>query len=147
MFEPLCSPEECQNSLYFELHPREIPRQDACWLHGSLFVKDHAFDFFVDCFQSASGSFDYFSFTRLDEQEIERLVGTLDDFLQDLATKPSRDLLFSRHGHSQWCADDRSWWGIKTEDLASAVQRCGKEMQSFIQTNTKESKCLWVLGL
>ncbi len=144
LFEPLSGPEGRDSTSYFELHPKELPRPHACWLPGSFFVRDAAFDFFADCFHSASESFDYFSFQRFGEAEIERLIQELVAFLHSLATEPTRELLFSRYA-SLFTPD--IWSRVETKDLAPAVYECGEKMRSFVQSNTKESKCLWVLGM
>ena len=100
--------------------------------------------FFAECFHSASESFDYFSFQRFGEAEIARLIQELGVFIHSLATEPTRKLLFSRYA-SIFTPD--IWSGVETEDLALAVHECGEKMCTFVQSNTKESKCLWVLGM
>ncbi len=144
VFAPLPGPEARDGTSYFEFHPKELPRPHACWLPGSFFIRDAAFDFFAECFHAASESFDYFSFQRFEEAEIERLVQELRAFLDDVATKPTRELLFSRYA-SIFTQD--IWIAVETKDLAPAVRQCGEKMCEFIQSNTKESKCLWVLGM
>jgi hypothetical protein len=118
LFEPLLNPEEREGTAYFELHPKELPRPHACWLVGSFFVRDAAFDFFAECFHSASESFDYFSFQRFGEAEIDRLLQEVQSFLQDIAGAPSRKLLFSRYA-SIFTTD--IWSEIETQDLAECV--------------------------
>lgn len=144
LFEPLSNPEDREGTSYFELHPKELPRPHACWLPGLLFVRDAAFDFFAECFHSASETFDYFSFERFGEAEIDRLVQEFERFLRDIAAEPTRELLFSRYA-SIFTPD--IWLEVETQDLAPAVYQCGENMRSFVQSNTKESKCLWVLGM
>lgn len=144
LFEPLSGPAERDDTSYFELHPKELPHAHACWLPGSFFVRDAAFDFFAGCFQSASESFDYFSFQRFGEVEIDLLLQELDQFLHGIAFEPKRERLFSRYA-SIFTPD--IWSAIETEDLAFAVHQCGEKMRSFVQSNRKESRCLWVLGM
>jgi len=143
-FVPLSRPEARDGTSYFEFHPKELPRPHACWLQGSFFVRDSAFDFFAECFHAASEPFDYFSFQRFGEAEIERLIQELGAFLDGIATEPTRELLFSRYA-SIFTPD--IWTGVETKDLVPAVRQCGEKMREFIQSNTKESKCLWVLGM
>ena len=144
LFEPLSNPEQRDGTSYFELHPKELPRPHVCWLAGSFFVKDAAFDFFAECFHSASESFDYLSFQRFGEAEIDRLLQEFQSFLQCIAVAPTRECLFSRYA-SIFTLD--IWSEIETQDLAPAVYQCGEKMRSFVQSNTRESKCLWVLGM
>lgn len=119
IFEPLSNPEDREGTSYFEFHPKELPRPHACWLLGSFFVRDAAFDFFAECFHSASESFDYFSFERFGEAEIDRLLQELDSFLQGIAAEPNRELLFSRYA-SIFTPD--IWAEIEIQDLAPAVR-------------------------
>lgn len=144
LFEPLTRPDACKGTLYFELHPRELPHAVACWLPGSLFVKDAAFDFFAGCFHTASASFDYFSFQRFGAEEITRLNHALDGYLNGLTHEPTRERLFCGY-ESVFDAD--IWSAIDTPALSAAVRRCGETMRTFIRTRTKKSKCLWVLGM
>lgn len=144
LFEPLANPSARDGTSYFELHPKELPRPHACWLPGSFFVRDAAFDFFAECFYSASESFDYFSFQRFGEPEIARLTQELDRFLRDVASEPSRKQLFSRYA-SIFTAD--IWSEIEPQVLAPAVCKCGGKMRAFVQSATRKSKCLWVLGM
>ena len=144
LFEPLTSPEARDGTSYFELHPKELPRPHSCWLPGSFFVSDVAFDFFAKCFHSASESFDYYAFQRFGEPEIARLAQELDGFLCDIEVAPSRERLFSRHLSIFTPA---VWSDIEQQALAHAVRQCGKKMLSFVQSTTQESQCLWVLGM
>ncbi len=144
VFAPLSGPEARDGTSYFEFHPKELPRPHACWLPGSFLVRDAAFDFFAECFHAASESFDYFSFQRFGEAEIGRLIQELGNFLDGIVTEPTREFLFSRYA-SIFTPD--IWAEVETKDLAPAVRQCGEKMRDFIQSNTKESKCLWVLGM
>jgi hypothetical protein len=144
MFEPLTDPLARVGTAYFELHPKELPRPLACWLPGSFFLRDAAFDFFTECFHSANESFDYFSFQRFGEAEIARLLHELERFLRETAADPTRELLFSRYA-SIFTPD--IWSAVETPRLVSAVRTCGENMRSFVLTATQESKCLWVLGM
>jgi hypothetical protein len=143
-FEPLTDPEMREGTSYFELHPKELPTPHACWLVGSFFLKDAAFDFFAECFHSADENFDYFFFQRFGEHEIDRLLKALDEFLEELSGQPTRETVFSRYA-SLFTMD--IWADVDTSTLARAVQKCGDEMRRFIVSSTRNSKCLWVLGM
>jgi hypothetical protein len=144
MFVTLTDPDERVDTSYFEFHPGEVSELHACWLKGSLLVKDAAFDFFSECFHSASESFDYFNTQRFGEVEIDRVLVELDAFLRDIEGEPSREKLFSRYA-SLFTLD--IWSRIDTLVLANRVGDCGSSMRSFIHTKTQDSKCLWVMGM
>jgi hypothetical protein len=144
MFTPLTNAADREGSCYFEFHPNEVSKPYACWLKGSLLVKDAAFDFFAECFHSASESFDYFGVERFAEVEISRLLREIDSFLLDIEGEPSREKVFSRYA-SMFTLD--IWSEIDTQVLASRVRDCGASMRSFIHAKTQESKCLWVMGM
>jgi hypothetical protein len=144
LFEPLFDPEGRSGTNYFELHPKELPNQNECWLLGSLFIQDAAFDFFVECFHTASKDFDYFYFQRFGEAEIDALSTDLETFLSALRSTPSREVLFSRYA-SLFTKD--IWSKVETEPLTRAVVSCGESLLKFVREQTKESKCLWVLGM
>lgn len=144
LFAPLLRPEERDGSAYFELHPNELPHPHACWLHGSFFLQDAAFDFFSECFHAASESFDYFSFQRFGEIEIDRLLIEIDSFLDDISDNPSRERLFSRYA-SIFTAE--IWDDLETSVLVPIVHECGDKMRTFVKLKTRETKCLWVLGM
>jgi hypothetical protein len=143
-FEPPTDSNSRDGTAYFELHPKELPEPHACWLAGSFFLRDAAFDFFAECFHSAHESFDYFSFQRFGEREIDRLLNALEGFLHELESQPSRDVVFSRYA-SLFTVD--IWADVDTSALASAVFKCGNDMQRFVASKTRDSKCLWVLGM
>jgi hypothetical protein len=144
LFEPLSNPSARLDTHYFELHPKELPYPDACWLPESLFIKDTAFDFFALCFCMASDSFHYYSFQRFGEPEIAALVRELEIFLDDIKFNPSREQLFARF-KSPFARD--MWFDIETEILSQSVRECGEKMLVFIQETTQESNCLWILGM
>ncbi|MGL4233117.1 MAG: hypothetical protein ACRDAM_19445 [Casimicrobium sp.] len=144
LFEPLADPNSRDGTAYFELHPRELPEPHACWLEGSFFLRDAAFDFFAECFHSADESFDYFSFQRFGERDIDRLLAALQEFLQELESQRTREVAFSRYA-SLFTVD--IWSDVDTAALAHAVLDCGNKMRGFIASNTRDSKCLWVLGM
>jgi hypothetical protein len=144
LFEPLFDLAQRESSSYFELHPKELSHPQACWVQGSLLLRDAAFDFFSGCFHAADKNFNDFGFQRFEQGHIQVLCQELSAFSQQLALNPTRDVLFSRYA-SMVNAD--IWSDISTEALAQAVLRCGEQMLDFIATNTRQSKCLWVLGM
>lgn len=129
---------------YFELHPGELPEPMACWLPGSLFVKDAAFDFFVGCFERANSRFDYFAFERFEREQVDLLRQELSNLIPDLTPGCSREALFSRYNS---LFGTRIWDGLDTEDLRQAVVRTAEGISSFIEGARAEGQCLWVLGM
>src|SRR5262245_43958234 len=89
--------ERLEGTSYFELHPGELPEPLACWLPGSLFIKDAAFDLLVTCVEHANPKFDYFGFERFDSQQVEALVEELSMFVSELVPGCNRDVVFSRY--------------------------------------------------
>lgn len=144
LFEPLLDPSAREGTAYFELHPKELPEPYACWLAGSLLLQDAAFDFFAGCFRAAYPSFDYFSFQRFGREEISALCLEMASYIAQLGPDVSRDPLFSRY-ESIFSRD--IWAEVPTTPLAAAIKACGEQTLSFITANTKESGCLWVLGM
>ena len=144
VFEPLRDPAKREGTAYFEFHPKEPPRATACWLPGSLFLRDAAFDFYAECFNRASESFDYFSFQRFGQKEIERVIGELSSFQDSLNANPDRERLFSKYAS---LFEPDIWSGVDTAPLLSAVRKTGSQLLTFIKVETKESQCLWVLGM
>jgi hypothetical protein len=133
-----------EGTAYFELHHGELPEPLACWLPGSAFVRDAAFDFLVTCFERANPEFDYFAFERFDTEQVKRLVRELVDFAGDLTPGCSRDIVFSRYNS---LFRREIWDGVETEPLRTAVAKCAKEVAEFVQNSPSENQCLWVLGM
>ena len=52
LFEPLFEVSQRDGTAYFEFHPAELPKTKACWLPGSLLLRNAAFDSFAECFYS-----------------------------------------------------------------------------------------------
>jgi hypothetical protein len=144
LFEPLDDPAKRQSTSYFEFHPKQLPRTHACWLPGSFFIRDAAFDFFSECFHKAQPDFDYFATQRLSESEISALCRELEAYLSALAATPTEEVLFSRYAS---IFDNGIWAHVEVQPLTSAVSTCGRRLLNFITENTRESKCLWVLGM
>jgi len=144
LFEPLADPSQRESSSYFEFHPKDLPRVHACWLAGSFFIRDAAFDFFSECFHRAQPDFDYFATQRFGEAQIEALCQELEAYLAAIEAAPTRGILFSRYSS---IFDDTVWSEVEVQPLASAVTMCGKRLLEFITQNTRESNCLWVLGM
>lgn len=107
-------------------------------------LKDSAFDFFAESFYRADPDFDYYSFQKLDESEIQALASDIAAFIESLRNCPTEETLFSRYA-SLFTKD--IWSQVPIGDLASAVIACGEELKYFITTETKKSRILWVLGM
>jgi hypothetical protein len=144
LFEPLLEPSVREGTAYFELHPGELPAPNACWLEGSFFVCDAAFDFFTGCFERASESFDYFAFTRFERGEVVRLVDELTEYLTSLKTASSTRAAVFAHYSSLFGSD--IWSDVPTPALEASVLVLGEQMRSFVEAN-ESSGCLWVLGM
>jgi hypothetical protein len=145
VFEPLLYPDRRIGTAYFEFHPTELPEEHACWLEGSMLLRDAAFDFFAECFHGASESFDYFAFVRFGPEEIRHLVSELDSFVARINVgEPSRADVFARYAS---ILTKDVWDGVPTGPLALAVVGAGVKLRDFVDVRTKESQCLWVLGM
>lgn len=144
VFAILLSSENCEGTAYFELHPGDLPQPFACWLDGSIFIRDAGFDFMVDCFSRANPKFDYFAFERFDLAQIEALCLELNAFLQTLVPGCQRDELFARY--KSICSRD-IWIDVATEPLRVAVSRAVAGILEFVQQTHAEQKALWVLGM
>lgn len=144
VFEPLLDPGQREGSCYFELHPKELPRKYACWLPGSFLLRDSAFDFFSECFHRADKDFDYFAMQRLDEGEIGALCKELEAFIAEVEVCSTREVVFSRYAS---LFGNSIWSEVEPNLLAAAISSTGRRLLEFITANTKESKCLWVLGM
>jgi hypothetical protein len=144
VFSVAVTPAACVGSHYFELHPNELATPTSCWLSGSLFVRDAAFDFFADCFHGASETFNYFSFQRFGPTEIDTLKVMLDNYLKNIKFDTARGQLFSRYAS---VVDSAVWDDIDTKTLTASVYQCGQIMSGFIELHTRRSECLWVLGM
>jgi hypothetical protein len=144
VFEPLFDLSKRDGTAYFEFHPAELPEPNACWLPGSLLLRDAAFDFFAECFHRTKHSFDYFSFVRFGSGDIKRLIDELTIYLAPLKAAPTRQHLFSNYAS---IFSDDIWSGVSTELLADAILSAGTTLRRFVRSETKESGCLWVLGM
>jgi hypothetical protein len=144
LFEPVFDASQRDGTAYFEFHQAELPEENACWLPGSLLLRDAAFDFFVECFYRASKTFDYFSFVRFGTEEISSVVDDLNAYVGVLERDPSRDELFANYG-SMFSAD--IWSEVPTGELTDAVHRTGISLNEFIRSTTPDTGCLWILGM
>ena len=133
-----------EGTAYFELHPGELPEPLACWLPGSAFVRDAAFEFLVACFERANPNFNYFAFERFDTEQVDRLIRELVDLVQELAPGCSRDTVFSRYNS---LFKKEIWDGVDTELLRTAVAKNAEEVAEFVRSSRLENPCLWVLGM
>ena len=144
LFEPVFDASQRQGTAYFEFHPAELPEPNAFWLPGSLLLRDAAFDFFAECFYRTRESFDYFSVVRLGSGDIKRLIDELTIYLTVLRAGPTREQLFSNYV-SIVSAD--IWSAVPTQPLADAVLNAGRILRWFVRSETKETACLWVVGM
>jgi hypothetical protein len=133
-----------EGTAYFELHAGELPEPEACWLEGSLFIRDAAFDFFVECFHRSNPGFDYFAFERFEPPQIELLIEELSLLLSELAPRCSRDVVFSRYNS---LFDRKIWDGVDTEALRSAVVSASEGILTFTRQARSDNRCMWVLGM
>ena len=144
LFEPLFDLSRRDGTAYFEFFPAELPELNACWLPGSLLLRDAAFDFFFECFHRTKRSFDYFSFVRFGPRDIRGLIDELTVYLTTLKAGPTRQQLFSNYASLM---SENIWSGVPTQPLAGAVLNAGTILRRFVRSETKESGCLWVLGM
>ena len=84
-----------QGTNYFEFHAGERPSDHACWMDGSLFIRDAGFDFLAELFYQTVPGFDYFSFVAVQPQATDAVLRGLDEFSCQLATASSREAVFS----------------------------------------------------
>jgi hypothetical protein len=136
--------DQLRGTAYFELHPDELPKPFACWLDGSIFIRDAGFDFFVECFRAASDAFDYFGFARFDSIQIESLIRNLSAFSASIEASCSRDVVFGRY-NSNFTRD--SWDAVETEDLRVPVKETATQLLAFVRAAQFAGKPLWVLGM
>ncbi len=144
VFQILRDKTALEGTSYFELHPGEPPEPFACWLEGSVFIRDAGFDFFVKCFEEANSQFDYFAFEAFDAIALGRLGQALARFEGALAPGCSRESVFSRYASLFDCS---IWDAVDTESLRVAIASAGGELRSFIEQARDEAKRLWVMGM
>jgi hypothetical protein len=136
---------DLEGTAYFELHPGELPSNSACWLRGSLFIRDAGFDFFEKCFQQANPAFDYYSFVRFDPGHVARLKEALSTLVGTLESDlPSRTAVFSCYVSLLPAA---LWDVVELETLCKAVRLTGTGILDFLQKRVGPSTPLWVLGM
>ena len=134
-FQLLRAKEQLNGTAYFELHPGEPPEPFACWLDGSLFIKDAGFDFFVECFYAAHEAFDYFAFERFDASQIDALIRHLSVFTAELTVGCGREVVFTKYNS---LFSRRIWDSVETEALRSAVAEAGGGLCTFLRTIQSE---------
>lgn len=144
VFTPLYEPEMREGTDYIELYPSEPPKHYSCWLPGSLLLKEAAFDFFTKSFYRADDDFDFYSFQKLQEFEIQILASDIASFIVALRESPTSEIVFSRYAS---VFGKEIWAEVSIDALAAAVISCGEELNRFIIKETKNSKILCVLGM
>jgi hypothetical protein len=141
---PIYNVESRDGSWYYELHPRERPEGEECWISGSMLIHETAFTFFTKLFYAANPDFNEYAFVRFDEIHIARLVGELQGFVNTLYARPTRKQALSGHMSSHTHAH---WAAVPEAALVAAVLECAQAMRKFIDERTRISHCLWVLGM
>jgi hypothetical protein len=144
LFAILRRTSDLDGTAYFELHPGEVPEPFACWLEGSIFIRDAGFDFVADCFARANSKFDYFAFERFDAAQLETLSGELGSFLQVLEPGCQRDTVFARY---ESLFSREVWKDVATDPLREAVSRATVSILEFVQQTRAAQKPLWVMGM
>jgi hypothetical protein len=144
LFTPITDRALLKGTTYFELHQGELPRRNACWLEGSLFITDAAFNFFEGCFEKAINGFDYFSFNRVTPMEVEKLDEEVTHFLATLNGMKQRETIFSRN---LWDNAFEIWRPVGTDVLQKAVLNCGKAIRDYVSETRRNRVALHVLGL
>jgi len=129
---------------YFELHPKEVMASNACWLAGSVFIRDAGFDFFCVCFERSIPDFDYFAFARVVQPHLGHLAAELRTFLHQCRTTADRLILFSRYS-SLFTVD--IWDQVETEHLRRSIIAAGQNIERFVMAAGKDSGVLWVMGM
>jgi len=129
---------------YFELHPGEIPEPFACWLEGSIFIRDAGFDFLVECFCRANPKFDYFAFERFDLAQLDNVSAELSAFLSMLVPGCQREAVFANYGS---LFSREIWKDVPTEPLRDALSGATASVLEFVQLTRTEHESLWVLGM
>ena len=144
VFRLLRDKEQLDGTSYFELHAGELPEPFACWLEGSLFVRDAGFDFFVECFHVANPKWDYFAFEPFDAVQVDALLADIGTFAASLTDGCSHDAVFARYS-SLFKSD--IWTDVETDMLRGAVAEAASGLQAWLQEVRRSGKVLWVLGM
>jgi hypothetical protein len=144
VFEVICDKNNLDGTAYFELHQGELPEPLACWLDDSIFVRDAAFDFFVDCFHKADPNFDYFEFTRFEASRVEAAKFNLDEFRSRLVPGCSREAIFGSYSS---IFAPKVWDSIETEPLRHMASRVADEISAYLIETQQKVLPLWVLGM
>jgi hypothetical protein len=144
VFRLLRSKEQLNGTAYFELHPGELPEPFACWLDGSLFVRDAGFDFFVECFHGANPKWDYFSFESFDLAQVEALSADIGSFAAGLTPGCGREAVFARY-NSLFKKD--IWNDVDTDLLRGAALATASDLRAWLREVQLSGKVLWFLGM
>ncbi len=136
--------EHLDGTAYFELHPGELPEPYACWLDGSLFMRDAGFDFFVECFQAANPKWDYFESEPFDAAQLGLLIENIGTFAATLSNGCDRDAVFARYGSP---FGKEMWAEVETDLLRRAVLEAASGLKTWIRNVQHSGEVLWVLGM
>jgi len=133
-----------EGTSYVEFHPRDLPAEFACWLDGSLFIRDAGFDFFAECFYKAIPGFDFFSFTKATGPGLVDLGVEIRSFIEACRCGEDRTSLFSRYS-SLFSPD--IWDDVPSGLLRASIINAGEVIESFRSRAESESGVLWILGM
>lgn len=129
---------------YVEFHPCDLPEEYACWLDGSVFIRDAGFDFFTECFYRAIPAFDSFSITKVTGPQLSALGDELRSFLGLCRKGGDRSVLFSRYA-SLFSSD--IWDQVPTEPLRQSLVNAGGLIEDLRARSESDSGILWVRGM
>ena len=133
-----------EGSDYFEFHAGKRPSDHACWLDGSLFLRDAGFDFIAELFYQTVPDFDYFSFVEVPDQFIEVVVTRLHDFSQSLSGDVSREDVF-RYYSSLFTAD--IWAEVSAPSIAPHLRRTCEDLRAYFSEALRSRQPLVILGM
>jgi hypothetical protein len=133
-----------QGTSYFEFHAGERPSDHACWLDGSLFIRDAGFDFFAELFYQTVPGFDYFSFVEVEPQAIGAVVRGLDEFSRRISSSSSREAVFSYYS-SLFSAD--IWAEVPASDIAPRLRRACDGIREYCHNALQAHQPLCILGM
>lgn len=144
LFVPVVLPGELDGTAYFELHSGEPLREHACWMDGSLCVRDAAFDFVCECFHAASPDFDYCSFVPFSPEQTKRLVHELHTFELAVRNSIERQALFSCYSS---IFDKAIWANVTADELRPHVLATAQSVREYAEATVARQERLWVLGM
>jgi hypothetical protein len=139
VFECLQERSRLGGTNYFEFHAGRRPSDHACWLDGSLFIRDAGFDFIAELFYQTVPGFDYFSFVDVAPQAGEAIVNRLDEFSRRLATAISRDAVFA-HYSSLFGTD--IWADVPASDIGPCLRLACDHIRDYFKQDKGDAAVL-----